>query len=59
MTLSSLITDIGTYVEGALVWFGDVFTYLTSTAVFPFILIGIGFTIVGFAFKYVRSIIRG
>jgi len=59
MTLSSLITDIGTYVEGALTWFGDVFTYLTSTAVFPFILIGIGFTIVGFAFKYIRSIIRG
>lgn len=59
MALAEVITAIGTFVDGALVWFGKVFTYLTSEEVFPFILIGLGMMITGFAFTYVRSLVKG
>lgn len=59
MTLAQVITSIGDFLDGAITWFGTVFTYLTSAAVFPFVLIGLGMMITGFAFTYVRSLVKG
>ena len=57
--MANIITGISGFIDGALTWFGSVFTYLTSEEVFPFVLIGLGMTIVGFAFRYVRSLVKG
>jgi hypothetical protein len=59
MTVTQVVTGIGTWLTEITGWFGDVFEYLTSSDVLPFTLIGVSLMIVGLAFQYVRSILRG
>ena len=57
--MTNVATGISTWITEIIGWFGDVFTYLTSTDVLPFTLIGVSLMIVGLSFQYVRSILRG
>lgn len=57
--MEAIVTGVSAWVTAALGWIGDIFEYLTSTAVLPYILLGIGLMAVGMGFKYVRSLLRG
>lgn len=57
--MESIVTGVSAWVTAALGWIGDIFEYLTSADVIPYILLGIGLMAVGMGFKYVRSLLRG
>lgn len=59
VALTELVTDVGTFITGSTGWFAKVLAYLTSAEVWPFVLLGLGIIITGFAFKYVRSLVKG
>lgn len=57
--MEAIVTGVSAWVTAALGWIGDIFEYLTSADVIPYILLGIGLMAVGMGFKYVRSLLRG
>ena len=59
MTTAAYLTMIGEFVTEFLKWFAQVATSLMSSAILPFIVIGIGVSVVGIAFKWLRRMMWG